>query len=221
MSFAFFTEWKHVRSFDDLVRVNASFVRGELQYSPYSCGPLMPDSQPLVPNLLALHQFGLVTTNGQSNECKHGRLTRCGDNYFDSEQKPYLCFTMLKSEDGTKLINEVLNSDRFVMKVTDSKTGRVDSNMSTSIKRYNVTRDRSAPSLDKLVETPWREFTNLWRNDPDLPEDSWPDHIAHFLQDKAVCVDVAMKVYGTGDLESELLTICKAVGMQQTFDIGQ
>lgn len=221
MPFAVFAEWKHVRSFDDLVRVNASFVRGELQYSPYSCGPLMPDSLPLIPKLLALHQFGLVTTNGQSNECKYGQPTRSGDKYFDSEQKPYLCFTMLKSEGGRKLIKELMDSDKFVVKVTDSETDQIDSNMSTSIKRYNVTRDRSAPSLDDLVETPWREFTNLRRHDPDLPEDDWPRHIVDFLHDIAVCVNIAMKVYGTGDLESELLTICKAVGMQPIFDIGQ
>ena len=215
-----FVKWKRVKTFDDLVRVNATFVRGKLKLSPYSCGPLMPDSLPLVPNLLALHQFGLVTTNGQSNECRYDQLTRGGDRYFESEQKPYIRFTMLKSEAGTKLISELMDSDRFIIIVTDGTTEEVETNMAESIEKYNVTRDRSsAATLKELKEIPWREFTNLWRR-PGYLEDDWPNHIVDFLRDTAVSVDVAMKEYGKGDLESELLQICQAVGMQPTFDIG-
>lgn len=214
-----FVKWKRVKTFDDLVRVNAAFVRGDLKRSPYHAGPLMPDSLPLVPNLLALHRLGLVTTSGQSNECKYCQPTRRGDRYFDSEQKPYIEFTMLKTEAGTKLIHELMNSDKFIIKVTDGVTDEVKTNM--PIDKYNVTRDRSAEALDKLVETPWREFTNLWRIHPGLLEHDWPDHIVDFLRDTAVSVDVAMKEYGKGDLEKELLDICQAVGMQPIIDIAE
>lgn len=213
-----FVKWERVKTFDDLVRVNAAFVRGDLKRSPYHCSPLMPDSLPLVPNLLALHRLGLVTTCGQSNECKYGKPTRGGDRYFDSEQKPYISFTMLKTEAGTKLIDELMNSDNFIISVTDGATGEVETNMATE--KYNVTRDRSAEALDKLVETPWREPTNLWWSRC-LLENDWPDHIVELLWDMAVSVHVAMKEYGKGDLESELLQICRTVGMQPTFDIGE
>ncbi len=218
MTFVTVTTWKHVKTFDDLVRVNAAFVRGDLELSPYSYGPLNRDSLPLVPNLLALHQLGLVTTSGQSNECIYGQSTDWKD-YFDSEQKPYISFTMLKTDAGTKLICELMKSDNFIIKVTDSTTEEVETNMPTE--KYNVTRDRSAEALDKLVESPWREFTNLWKTHPGLLENDWPDHIVGFLRPVAVSVDVAMKEYGKGDLESELLTICRAVGMQPIFDIGE
>lgn len=216
-----FANWTHVKTFEDLVRRNAAFVSGDLRHTPYSAGPLMPDSLPLVPNLLALHQFGLVTTCGQSKECKFGQLTVCGSHYYDSEQKPYISFTMLKTAAGTKLINELMNSNTFVVIVTDGATGGVDCNMPKFTKRYNVTRARSAESLESLADAAWDECTNLWSTPPHVLETDWPDHICDFLCPTAVSVDLAMKEYGKGDLESELVAICQAVGLHSEFDIGR
>lgn len=58
--------FRKVRTWGDLLRVNISFLKGEVLWTPYHFGPLEPDSVPLTGKLIALHKQGFLSVNGQA-----------------------------------------------------------------------------------------------------------------------------------------------------------
>lgn len=227
-----FPNWSHVKTFEDLVETNALFVRGDLESAPYHASPLMPDSVPLIPNLLRLHARGIVTTNGQSSKCTYGKHVShtwesegnsCGNWYYDQEQKPYVDFIMLKAPlSNTRFIDLLMQNDKFVAKVTDFELQKLWSNFSPRGGQhiYNLTRDRSNNLLEELPNTAWRNCTNLHLNDLDSLEWTWPYHIADMLRTSVISVEVAMKQYGRGDLERELLQLCDIAGVAESYQFS-
>ena len=96
--------WVSICSYEDLLRINSKFIRGELENTPYCCGPLESDSILLRDKLLEMHKYLMFTTNGQGGLLIHGHFISdtwtnregksCGNWYCDSEQKGYVDFYM-------------------------------------------------------------------------------------------------------------------------------
>ncbi|GKT67145.1 hypothetical protein ColTof4_13536 [Colletotrichum tofieldiae] len=65
---AWIDKWKKAKDWDALVDLNAEFIKLSADgiqdvYTPYHLGPLDPESLELVPALLRLHEYGILTTN--------------------------------------------------------------------------------------------------------------------------------------------------------------
>ncbi|KAL4515551.1 hypothetical protein Ndes2526B_g03796 [Nannochloris sp. 'desiccata'] len=57
--------YSDVHSYQELLHVNADFLRGKHAFTCYSVAPVQEETQPLVPTLLRLHSYGLYTMISQ------------------------------------------------------------------------------------------------------------------------------------------------------------
>jgi hypothetical protein len=60
--------WWEAETFEDLCSAMVRFIEGELQWSPVHLGPLMEESDDLVPYLRRLNLAGFMTTSSQPTE---------------------------------------------------------------------------------------------------------------------------------------------------------
>ncbi len=75
-----FSQWYNAKSFSKILKLNMEFIKGNLSSTPYHYGPIYDMN---VTDLLYLHKNGILTTNGQSNECYYTQK-------HSMEQKSYL-----------------------------------------------------------------------------------------------------------------------------------
>ena len=207
--------WDDAKSFKDLIVLNKEFINGKLDQTPYHGGPLEHGDDELKRKLVQLHDYGLLTVDGQDATCKYGYCTTTAfyshknrskqTYYIDMEQRPYLSFYMDLVENeslANSLLQQIQASDlMFVMDniatndhVTNLKKGS----------HYCVTRYRYG--LDKTAL-----HTQKWFMSTSVPENVlqyyWGD--AAPILEKTMYFDVAMREYGKGDLESILLDMCR------------
>lgn len=58
-------KWQNAANYADTIRLNRSFLCGETRSTVYHCGPVFSETLPLVKGLLRLHDFGILTLEGQ------------------------------------------------------------------------------------------------------------------------------------------------------------
>jgi hypothetical protein len=212
-----------------MIRANASFLRGELKSTPYHAESIDTETGPLVNDLLALHRRGFFTTEGQPAMNIQGvyidkvRTTASGRQsrgwFIDTEQKPYLDFYVPKTKRYIDMVEHMLNHPlMYKMMVSDAVAKQTKSNI--GLKKYNVTRDRSATHLKDLKSTPWRRYTNLNPTlfGPRRIYDAYPK-LKNILDKKSLRVIVALPHYGKGDLLTELLKLADRFGIEPIYQI--
>ncbi len=86
-------EWSKCENFKNLLHTNKKYIQGKINASPYYLGPLDDPSPRLIENLLKLHDYGLLTVDGQESKCVYGEIS--DEEFFDQEQRGYLHFTLI------------------------------------------------------------------------------------------------------------------------------
>ncbi|KAH7119890.1 hypothetical protein B0J11DRAFT_534813 [Dendryphion nanum] len=92
--------WKEALSWTDIVSLVRSFIKGDLRQTPDHLGPLNAETEPLVPDLLQLCDFGIIPSESQPEKWEivpsrvyKGR--RCEQIRWREEiQRPYLNFSI-------------------------------------------------------------------------------------------------------------------------------
>ncbi|KZL64635.1 hypothetical protein CT0861_10560 [Colletotrichum tofieldiae] len=109
-------KWKKAKDWDALVDLNTEFIElsaAGIQdvHTPYHLRPLDPESEELVPALLHLHEYGMLTTNSQpasASSC----FSDEDEEWIDIRQIPFVEFFLRL--DGTRPMHflERLSRDR-------------------------------------------------------------------------------------------------------------
>ena len=206
--------WVYCRNYTDLLKINKEFVEGIIKSTPYQCGPLDNPSPELVKNLIKLHQYGLLTVNGQESVCIGGKMNYRKE-WYDVEQRGYLDFHVQYNDIklAESLLRYIKQTD-LVYIVVDMNTGNTITNLSNEIKRYNVTRDRSNKNKETLKITPWRYYTNInyYTRPSDLLWCFDENTEINKILKNTVFFSVAMPEYGKGNLEEIILDMCHKAG---------
>lgn len=211
--------WYRASNFSDLIALNKEFIKGKLSVTPYHFGPLETDDKKFKNKLLKLHEYGLLTDNGQDSNCTYGEYIKEGKTevmgkhkpayYVDEERHGYVDFFVDLVENefmAVALAAQIMNSD-LVYSIYDFYTKKTRSNIPTT-EEYNVTRERAALTKEALQQTPWELHSNL----PAVLEEKyllWDDKHLDSILKHTMKFHVILPEYCKGELESRLLKMCK------------
>ncbi|KAI6831416.1 hypothetical protein KC340_g11711 [Hortaea werneckii] len=91
-------EWKSAESFQELLDLNRKFLRGESKRSCYHRGPIFNETIALVPGLLRLHDYGMLTMESQPGTAPTPTTVTCpccsDERWVEIQQRPYLMFIL-------------------------------------------------------------------------------------------------------------------------------
>ena len=141
--------------------LNQKFLLGEIPETPYYGGKINDETIPLVESLLRIHDFQLLTDNGQPYE--HQRPSKFGDEWAEYEQRPYVSFTM-PGLDGRSLefFSSLKHRPEILVHACKLDPFRV---LPGSDDRVAVTRKRRAKTAKSLSSTEWVGLTWALYND--------------------------------------------------------
>ena len=196
--------WDEVETIQDFFYCNMKFISGELPATPYHHGSLAKDSIPLSDDLLKLHEYNVLTVDGQGSLIDKNK--KVGHDIVSVEQKPYLsCFLEKKYKE--QLI-EFFENKIHLMYIIQEYGKQTITNITN--KRCNVTRTK------KNKDKTWNLCTNLWTDHcfMDSFNETFYEH--EFLFDKVfeeyIYVDIASNVYGCDtSIEKTLLSFFRSV----------
>lgn len=213
--------WSSNTNYESLLRVNVSFLTGELKATPYHHGPTDEETNPLLSDLIRLHARGLFTICGQPGEIEQPELLKYGwdgsneewfhNKYADGRKKAFIEFYAPHNNEHNSLIQHLIDNSsgpdgyRFIiMKNGDSWTNILGN------KYYNITQERIAGTEEELSTTRWHNYSRvtprrtkeyistLFRSYPNIEtilKDCWYVFMCH-------------KKWGHYELESRLLQLC-------------
>lgn len=148
--------FNEAKTYTGVLRLNTLFIKGTLKATPYHGGPLEIDSQKLINDLIQLHEYGLLTHNGQAGW--HGCALRSDPSeWFATIQKPFLTFLMPKSSFATRLMNVLKTNPKLILRVIDGAGPRVVYSSQTD--PYLLTRYKVAPNLMAIEKEAWTDYT--------------------------------------------------------------
>jgi hypothetical protein len=165
--------FKAVRNFKELLRVNAAFLRGEVNGTPYHLGPIADETGPIAKELIELHEkYGVMTINGQPGTCTYEEwiepwtdeeLKQSGGGVFlDMEQAPYLIL-VIEAKDEQK-VAAALRSDpnsKIDFRITPADHTKYKGPPNT-LTAPIVTRARTFKTKTPANERPeWKKQTTL------------------------------------------------------------
>ena len=90
-------EWRLLKDYSDAISLNRLFIRGERTFNINHMARLEPDSEPLIPALLSLHDYGILTYNSQPFKKAPKFINQGGGFWIQNCQRPYLQFLIPKN----------------------------------------------------------------------------------------------------------------------------
>jgi hypothetical protein len=81
--------WESFIDWTQLLRQNVAHICGQIDCSPSYVGPIDPETKPLVPVLIKLHRYGLLTCDSQPFEDSFGFFNGA---WCQAKQRPFLWF---------------------------------------------------------------------------------------------------------------------------------
>ena len=105
-----------VKDWAGFIDLNRQSLRGQVDFSPYHAGPIYSETKPLVPGLLRLHDFGILTIESQPSQLKGPVVTPANPNHECCKGKdwmlmrdlPYLSFIV--PDAGSRIKDENLRA---------------------------------------------------------------------------------------------------------------
>lgn len=89
-------DWRLAESFQELLDLNRKFLRGETKRSCYHRGPIFDETVALVPGLLRLHDYGMLTMESQPGTAPPPNWVKCpccsDERWIQIQQRAYLMF---------------------------------------------------------------------------------------------------------------------------------
>ncbi|RMZ10496.1 hypothetical protein D0862_03238 [Hortaea werneckii] len=115
-------EWRSASSFQELLDFNRKFLRGESKRSCYHRGPIFNETIALVPGLLRLHDYGMLTMESQPGTAPTPTRIECpccsDERWVQIQQRPYLMLILpyhdkIPKEVVRRFLVELLIDDDF------------------------------------------------------------------------------------------------------------
>jgi hypothetical protein len=139
--------WGAAKDFSDLITLNQKFLLGQIPETPYYRGEIFEETNPLIPGLLKLQDFGLFTISSQPYE--HEVFEKEGK-WIEVQQKPYVSFLLpTKGAPYLELFKRLKDRANVAVSAQELCPSRV---VDGSHDTHEVTRSREADT-DKGLET--------------------------------------------------------------------
>ncbi|KAI7009809.1 hypothetical protein D0867_07959 [Hortaea werneckii] len=115
-------DWRLAESFQELLDLNRKFLRGESKRSCYHSAPIFDETVALVPGLLRLHDYGMLTMESQPGTAPPPTWTKCpccsDERWVQTQQRPFLMFIIpfhdkVPEEVIRRFLVELLIDDNF------------------------------------------------------------------------------------------------------------
>lgn len=226
--------WLDIRNYEDLVYVSGAFVAGKIRETPYHAGPLEDESIPLIPELITLHRYGLVTVNSQpatddENQFTLNNREHPNGYYYDERQRPYVEFFMPNTAKRAAAIQAMFNDpSRYAVSIAHFD-GRSYNDKGQETTQYEknfdetlvVTEDRGAETIEALKKEPWRAYSRISPHHSVFSIRAFDDfpNIAGALA-HTVCVTIASVLpFGEGNVIDDLHTQLVLAGNKPMYDV--
>ncbi|KAI4706174.1 hypothetical protein J4E89_009228 [Alternaria sp. Ai002NY15] len=134
--------WAAAPDWNALLQLNLLFIRGEVDVNPNHLAPLNEESIPLVPGLIELHKYGILTCNSQPFEKSSEFIT--GKGWVQKRQRPYLHFMLptLHPDIDIESVDDLIESlfaDRSILVSVYSECDEYDRTITSDIRfRWRV-----------------------------------------------------------------------------------
>lgn len=135
--------WNRIKTFEDLIEVNSSFVEGKIYKSPYHGGPVTNDMD--VSNLSKINRLGFITIDGQPYSPISISELNGGRGYIEQIQIPYLVGILLEKH-FIKFVDFMKTQPHFYYIATKFTQSSDPLILRTN---YDQSDDESDPSGDK------------------------------------------------------------------------
>jgi len=91
-------QWASVEEYNDFLELNRAFLNGEVKLSCYHMGPIYQETKAMLPGLLRLHDYGMLTFESQPSKFIE-RTTEdcpcCGEEkYVETQQRAFITFIL-------------------------------------------------------------------------------------------------------------------------------
>lgn len=201
-------EWQTSPDYNAALSLNRLFIKGKRTCSIYHWATLEEETAPLIPGLLALHDYGLMTYGSQPFDRKPERLAIGGGYWYQIRQRPYLSFmTPLKDRIPQDTIERfctlLLMHSRIVAIVKQPGQPFRSSMPETHI----VTITRSALSIEELYAEPFKPYTCVPCNGT-LESETW--EVEAVIAAECLNISVASRSW---DEDMDLLALIEGVAV--------
>lgn len=217
--------WEKAEDFATVICLNRSFLRGETRSTVYHRAPVDAETLPLVESLLRLHDFGILTHDGQPQLQENPELiTLNGKSFwYGRKQRAFLCLLVPRLEgpissyslqtfcdlllQHPSIITHILNDPR-------SAPAKIQSN--TAEERYPLTLERTATIVKKLERAEYSVYTRIpgW-----IEEAEWPSFGCDAI-DRAWPLEITVAARRWNeplDLEALVESLAVASGMGRAY----
>lgn len=156
-------EWQASKTYSAALHLSRQSINGERNCSIHHLAPLDPESKDLIPGLLSLHDYGMLTHGSQPFERLRPEIVQKGGGFWaQSRQRPYLGFLVPQRDrvpqaSVDKFCDLLMAHPKIVTRITE-KGKPMRTNLETS---HAVTVERTALTIKKLYAEPWTDFTHL------------------------------------------------------------
>ncbi|KAF2229456.1 hypothetical protein EV356DRAFT_521087 [Viridothelium virens] len=223
--------WDSTETYSDVINLNMKFLRGDINYTPYHLGPLDPETEPLVPDLLKLHEYGVLTITGQPADYQFLRRTRSSGSYFvQFEQRAVIEFLIpgdpeIVPQHSCKKFLELIKGesqwDVFIGSVyPEAKV----LHCSLDDEGFTTTRKRKAATKEEIAEQDWKDCGHfkIPMDGPEIQSNQhWIKESVQLLRDMNLSnVILVSKDWDPQmEIEPRLVKLAEKAGMTTKFDL--
>lgn len=202
--------YNQATSVNDLLILNIAFLKGIIEDTPYQGGAIASETLELLDNLILINQKGFLSLEGQPPIKEIIKFVRNReDAYIETEQRGYLIGYVHKSVSNK--IKDLINKENYYLRIS-TPTQHIYNEIEFDNTYYNLTRDKSANTLEKLKSKSWKYPTNIDQNRDDYNFHDFEDlELNNELKDNYHKITIVAKEYNKGNIELELLRILETV----------
>lgn len=185
------------KTYEDMLRANVKFLRGEVENSPYYYGGVAKETKDVVEELVALHTYGFFTDDGQ-----RGMVTDT------KRQRSYLTFFVPKSPVVDAMMTYLLKSEKFYVEWSQMEDPNKSPKCNFGAVHVPVTWLKNNVGVFEPVT--FLEYDQVDIEIEDTYIDKGYENIASYFRENSYYVQVGVVEIGQDvKLEKILLELCE------------
>lgn len=190
--------WRAAANWPALIELNKQYIRlsqaGKSISTPYYPGPLDTETTELIPGLLRLHDYGLLTTGSQpACSGKEPPIRDIDKLWYQYKQWPFVDFVLLYEGEATeKFFSDLINNHTLITQIIDYRSRQPALFPGSFDGSFTFTYVRRAEFPDELSNMAWIKSIGL--PGPTISfEDAFFDGMNPALSDKLLWCIVTTK----------------------------
>ncbi|KAL8872235.1 MAG: hypothetical protein Q9174_002102 [Haloplaca sp. 1 TL-2023] len=157
------TEWFSLGTYTEALKLNRLFIMGQRKASIYCRASLDPESKDLIPGLLDLHKYGLLTHDSQPFQKSHFKGESGGEFLAARRQRPYIGFLLptvdcISPEQIQLFWNNLLDQPEIVVRIWQHDGKLFCTN---ACENYVLTQSKAVLTILELLKEPWGDIRRI------------------------------------------------------------